>query len=190
MHAQCCTDDEHSSSRAGHACGLLGVFLGEPRQLVDVDSGRWFACVRCHAQVLLCRRCDRGQIYCSRLCSDAARHQFQCEAGQRYQRSWPGRVRHAARSRRWRQRQRLARQARLEIAADDIVTHQGSLAPSADAPLAPCDPDPVEPNLSSLTSAFWRCRRCGCALSTQVRSRFLRYGPGSPWPPRPRDHSP
>lgn len=169
--------------------GSLG-FSSRSVWLVDVDSGRWFVCARCRAQVLLCRRCDRGQIYCSRRCSDAARHGFQREAGRRYQRGRPGRVLHAARSQRWRQRQRVARRALLEMAVDDIVTHQGSLDLCADAPLAPCDPNPAEPVAATVPTAFWRCRRCGCALSTQVRSRFLRYGPGSPWPPRPRDHSP
>jgi hypothetical protein len=169
--------------------GSLG-FSSRSARLVDMDSGRLFACARCCVQVVLCRRCDRGQIYCGRRCSDTARREFQREAGRRYQRGRPGRVRHAARSRRWRERQRVARRALLEMADGDIVTHQGSLGLSADAPLAPCDPNPAEPVAPSPPTAVWRCRRCGCALSTWVRSRFLRYGPGSPWPPRRRDHSP
>jgi hypothetical protein len=151
------------------------------------DSGRLFVCARCRVQVLLCRRCDRGQIYCGPRCSTAARRGLQREAGQRYQGSRDGRVLHAARSKRW--RLRTARRALLKVAADDFVTHQGSVRASVDAPLAPCDPDPaVLVDLS--VSAIFRCRRCGCALPPWVRSRFLRYGPGSLWPPRPRDHSP
>ena len=170
--------------------GRLTASWGFPQGagwLVDKDSGRWFVCGRCRVQVLLCRRCDRGQIYCGPRCSVAARSGFQRAAGQRYQGSRDGRVLHAARSKRWRQRAALC--ALLKVAADDFVTHQGSVGASADAPLAPCDPDPAAPVDPSIPSAF-RCRRCGCALPLWVRSRFLRYGPGSPWPPRPRDHSP
>lgn len=138
-------------------------------------------------QVLLCRRCDRGQIYCGPRCSIAARREFQREAGQRYQLSHAGRVRHAARAKRW--RLRVAQRALLKAAADDCVTHQGSQAVAADAPLVPCDPDPTAP-VDPIVPTVLRCRRCGCALPLWVRSRFLRYGPGSPWPPRPFDHSP
>ena len=155
--------------------------------LDDADSGRWFVCGRCRVQVLLCRRCDRGQIYCGPRCSMAARRGFQRAAGQRHQSSRGGRVLHAARSKRW--RLRVAQRALLKVAPADFVTHQGSLGASADAPLAPCDPDPAAPVEPSIPSAL-RCRRCGCALPSWVRSRFVRYGPGSTWPLRPRDHSP
>jgi hypothetical protein len=94
---------------------------------------------------------------------------------------------HAARSKRW--RLRVAQQALLKVATADFVTHQGSLGIAADAPLTPCDPDPTVP-VDLSVSAVLRCRRCGCALAPWMRSRFLRYGPGSPWPLRPRDHSP
>ena len=28
-------------------------------------SARLYHCARCHCQVILCRRCDRGQVYCA-----------------------------------------------------------------------------------------------------------------------------
>jgi hypothetical protein len=61
-------------------------------------------CARCRAQVLLCSRCDRGQRYCGLACSRAARQDSQREAARRYQGSRAGRMAHAERSRRWRQR--------------------------------------------------------------------------------------
>jgi hypothetical protein len=59
---------------------------------------RLFVCARCRAQVLLCSRCDRGQRYCGRDCSRAARQGSRREAAQRYQRSRAGRLAHAQRS--------------------------------------------------------------------------------------------
>jgi hypothetical protein len=34
-------------------------------ELAGEGAGRFFLCARCRAQVLVCRRCDRGQTYCS-----------------------------------------------------------------------------------------------------------------------------
>jgi hypothetical protein len=107
---------------------------------------RLFVCARCREQVLLCSRCDSGQRYCGRTCSRAARLESRRAAGRRYQRSRAGRLAHAARSRRWRQRRRQVcaseQRADQDAAALDggvinFVTHQGSPAPALDAPLPP-----------------------------------------------------
>ena len=87
-------------------------------------TGRLFVCARCRAQVIVCRRCDRGQIYCDGDCSELSRQASVREAGQRYQRSRHGRFAHAERMRRYRSRQ-------------NKVTHQGSAVAAADALLAP-----------------------------------------------------
>ena len=55
-------------------------------------TGRLFLCARCHAQVLVCSHCDRGQIYCAQGCAQTARRDAQRAAGQRYQVSRRGRV--------------------------------------------------------------------------------------------------
>ena len=81
------------------------------------ETGRMFLCGLCRAQVVLCRRCDRGQIYCGRGCAGRARGEAQREAGERYQRSRRGRFAHAARALRYRARCK-------------IVTHQGSAEPA------------------------------------------------------------
>src|ERR1700730_3523255 len=74
---------------------------------------RRFLCVRCRAPVLVCSHCDRGQIYCAGGCAQEARACAQRAAGQRYQESFRGRLKHAARAAHHRARQK-------------IVTHQGS----------------------------------------------------------------
>jgi hypothetical protein len=65
---------------------------------------RLFLCVGCRVQVVVCSRCDRGNRYCSRACWRQKRDLARREAACRYQRSRGGRARHAARSRRWRER--------------------------------------------------------------------------------------
>jgi hypothetical protein len=99
-------------------------------QLLD-HPARLFVCARCRAQVLLCSRCDRGQRYCGPACSRAARQESQREAARRYQVSRAGRMAHAERARRWRQRcrerERVCRSVAWDAAAANIVTHHGSL---------------------------------------------------------------
>ena len=173
------------------------VALGRPRgsfsrgetRLAD-HPARLFVCARCHAQVLLCSRCDRGQRYCGRACSRAARSESRREAAERYQRSRAGRIAHAARSRRWRQRQREGAQvdrhcAVVADAAINFVTHQGSPVTALDAPLTPNEqaaevaviarPTPISPA---------RCRRCAVVLSPWARLGFLRHSRGARWPVR------
>ena len=153
---------------------------------MEVAPGRLIVCARCREQVLLCRRCDRGQQYCGVACSRAARRGSQQQSARVYQRSRRGRMLHAARSRRWRMRQRMAGPAALVACTDNIVTHQGSLDAASDAPLAACTPEPIPPT----DPAVWRCRRCGCALPPWVRMGFVRHGPARRWPLRAPDHSP
>lgn len=86
---------------------------GHSPSRAEATPGRLFLCARCRTQVLICSCCDRGQIYCAGGCAREARQQAQRDAGRRYQTSRRGRVNHAARTSRWRARQKN-------------VTHQGS----------------------------------------------------------------
>jgi len=52
---------------------------------VDGTPARLFLCQRCRVQVLICRHCDRGHLYCTAGCSQAARRGSQRDAGRRYQ---------------------------------------------------------------------------------------------------------
>jgi len=68
--------------------------------------GRLFLCSRCHRQAVICRRCDRGQIYCGQDCALEVRRHNQREARRRYQATDRGRRMHADRSRKYRARGR------------------------------------------------------------------------------------
>jgi hypothetical protein len=85
-----------------------------------VDSFRFVVCDRadCRQVFFLCRRCDRGDRYCSRVCAHRARHATLRAAGRRYQQGRHGRAQHAARQARYRGRQ----------AAREQVTQQTSHA--------------------------------------------------------------
>ena len=131
---QCCT---RGRARPAHPRLLAGVRMGD-------DPARRFMCARCRVPVLVCRHCDRGQIYCPTGCAAVVRRQSQRAAGQRYQRGRPGRLKHATRTRRWRERQALSAVPVAQVATSGAqsVTHQGSPLPTSDAVLAAV-PSPV-----------------------------------------------
>jgi len=124
---------------------------------------RLFLCVRCRTQVLICSRCDRGQIYCSDVCSKTARCESSRAAGHRYQQTPKGRHKHAERARCHRQRK-------------NKVTHQGSTTPAqGDLLAANSVPDrelddakPLSNNKSGV-----HCHFCGAICSEFVRRSFL-----------------
>lgn len=127
------------------------------------STGRFYLCQRCRIQVVICRHCDRGQIYCSDSCSNAARSEALRASGRRYQQSSAGRFKHAARALRYRQRR-------------NKVTHQGSTAPAQDDLLAANSvPDPYQHDSKPLptSQSEVHCHFCGALCSAFVRSHFL-----------------
>lgn len=129
----------------------------------EESTARMFLCARCSTQTIVCRRCDRGQIYCGRECSRQARRTSMRAAGRRYQQSLAGRFRHAARAHRYRQRQQK-------------VTHQGSAAAVSDDLLPAVAPE--------VTANEVRCRFCGARCAPWVRQNFVARGrPAGFWIP-------
>lgn len=124
-------------------------------------TGRLFLCARCRVQVIICRRCDRGQRYCHG-CAKEARRISMREAGRRYQKTRQGRFAHAERARRHRARCKN-------------VTHQGSPAPVPNVvlPLQRIKSAPVamHPGPGGMPAPF----RCHCCV--QALPPFLRTGP-------------
>lgn len=139
-----------------------------------VAAGRMFLCARCREPVVLCSRCDRGQRYCGQVCSRAARKDFQRDAGRRYQSGSAGRVKHAERSRRWRERQE--EQCAGGSEGSGTVTHHGLLQGLTGAPgLSSDTKDSAVPiNPGATAQAQWLCPQCAAALQPWVRQGFLR----------------
>jgi hypothetical protein len=78
-----------SGLEATGICAGLGVNVSH---CADEVSCRSFLCGRCRSQVLVCRECDRGQIYCIGTCAQEARRDKQREARRRYQATPRGRA--------------------------------------------------------------------------------------------------
>ncbi len=126
-------------------------------------TGRLFLCARCRVQVVLCSRCDHGNVYCSQDCARTSRRASMRAAGQRYQTSRAGRFAHAERARRYRARRKN-------------VTHQGSPAPGSGDSLDEC----IKPTLAAArfappgTPDLPCCTRCGRPRAHAVRQGWLR----------------
>ncbi len=126
------------------------------------NAGRLFLCHCCRIQVVVCSRCDRGQIYCAGDCAEMARKASLREAGQRYQKSRRGRFKHAERTRRYRLRQQK-------------VTHRGSMPPAQSDLLAANSAVGREAATagSTATSQTVCCHFCGTRHSGLLRQDFL-----------------
>ncbi len=130
----------------------------------EPGSGRLFLCAGCHAQVIVCSCCDRGQVYCNSGCASRARFRTVRVAGRRYQESHRGRRAHAARMGRYRARR-------------EIVTHHGSPPPPTDDLLSPdamtATRDDVAP-ADRPRPAVAHCHWCGRCCLPHLRQGFLR----------------
>jgi len=158
---------------------------GCPERIGETPA-RFFLCARCHVQVLVCSCCDRGQIYCASDCAQEARRHAQRAAGQRYQTSRRGRIAHALRARRYRDRRRTApvsgqEEAMLKHRRQKNVTHHGSPPQPPDGLLSL---DPAAANKPPSPGGFprrpaWHCHWCGGRCPDFVRQDFLRRRRGS-----------
>jgi hypothetical protein len=136
---------------------------------------RLYNCERCQVQVRICERCDHGNVYCAGECAKIRRRESQRRSQARYQRSHQGARRHAARQRRWRERQRQ----KLKI-----VTHQGSpvavsqciVALSAIIQSQPIDASAcVSEQLPKIRPPLECCAFCGALLPDWTRQRPWRW---------------
>lgn len=124
-------------------------------------TARLFYCARCSEPVVICSRCDRGNIYCGSTCSGQTRILYHRIANQKYQHSLKGRQKHGERQRRYRERQNEKKKK---------VTDQGS------SDLPPNDLLPSEPNedTSRQPNALY-CHFCGEPVSSFLRNGYLRH---------------
>ncbi len=179
------------SARAGRACvPCLYALIARRCPAWDAASAmkaepttyRLYSCARCGAQVGLCLRCDRGNRYCLVGCARIRRRESLLRAGARYQQSYRGACRHAARQRAWRAR------------CVQKVTHQGSLAADTEGTVALVVTDETlsvacdDPFLSEVLEVLGRtpgprsfyarrCSRCAGVLPAFARLGPLRSGP-------------
>jgi hypothetical protein len=125
---------------------------------------RMFLCTRCRTQVLVCRRCDRDQIYCMGDCARDVRREGQREARRRYQATPHGRATHAERNRRYR--------ARVGRVTDHGLTREhdtGRLRGSRAVRAGLSEPSP-----GGSSPRHYCCHHCGWPTSTFLRLVALR----------------
>lgn len=128
------------------------------------QEARLFNCQRCHEQIIICRHCDRGNIYCGSQCAEASRRESCRAADVRYEKTQKGKLNRAERQRRYRQRQREKK---------EIVTDQGS---PENTPHDVLPNMPIDPNSESLVSEEpkQRCHFCHRVVSNYLRLGFIR----------------
>jgi len=131
-------------------------------------SARFFLCARCRSQVLVCRRCDRGQIYCSAVCSGDTRRQRQREANRRYSKTRVARHKNAQRQHRYRQRQRA-----LGTGFKKKVTDQGSAHWQRSDTLVHEQITQAIQCIDAQKTMGARCMLCDIRCSSFVRHDFL-----------------
>ncbi len=124
-------------------------------------ASRLYSCCRCHAQVIICTRCDRGQRYCAGECRHEARSESLKRAASKYQRSRLGCFNNADRQRRFRERKKQK------------VTHQGSIQKPLHALLKTRLTETKKTQILSLSGFTLRCHHCGCVCEPFLRQDFL-----------------
>ena len=113
--------------------------------------------------MIICRHCDRGNIYCADGCAQKARDEKQKAASKRYQDSIRGRHCHARRQRQYRQRQqeKVTHQGSGQLAAYDLLLDEPKVLIRQIEPLNP-------PEKSLYTGHF-----CGRHCGKHLRFSFL-----------------
>ena len=124
-------------------------------------SARLYNCVKCHAQVIICRHCDRGHRYCLNGCADIAKKESSQRASKKYQATRQGKLNNAARQQRFRDKQKQK------------VTHQGSLAKPRRVVLTNTIKRPEKPPQTPKSNTLLTCHQCNCPCDPFLRQGFL-----------------
>ena len=125
------------------------------------SSVRMYSCCRCHAQVIICSRCDRGHRYCAGECAADARSACLKRASKKYQSTRAGRFNNAARQKCYRERQK------------QIVTHQGSQFVISHDVLTAKPHWPEKVQKPDQNSSVLCCHHCGAVCEPFLRQDFL-----------------
>ncbi len=131
-------------------------------------TARLYHCHRCHAQVIICSSCDRGQRYCSRECAVSARLESRRRAGKKYQSTHSGRFHNADRQQRFQERQKQK------------VTHQGSLQVTAHDVLKRKHTGLEKTETIEFMGGDLRCHHCGAVCGPFLRRDFVHAGRNLP----------
>lgn len=126
----------------------------------DQLTGRILACAWCHEIAVFCEDCDSRQRYCSDECARMGRRQSVRQSGARYQRTFEGAQKHAA------------RQASYRVRQHEKVTHQYFSSSDSSEIVEQAEQETTEPTALQLetTPAPLCCNSCGRRCDFVVRS--------------------
>jgi hypothetical protein len=124
-------------------------------------SARIYHCHRCHSQVIICRRCDRGQRYCTKGCSQLARKVTCKRAMKKYQSSRQGKLNNAARQCRFRRRlkQKVTHHCSIQVPLHGVLINKARGS--------------VKANQIVQISSILRCHHCNEICGPFLRHDFL-----------------
>ncbi len=138
------------------------------------NAARLYSCQRCNAQVTICRHCDHGNRYCME-CAPIARQEARKRAAARYQDSNQGRLNHAARQSRYRERQKKKvthKGSRILRVSDLLINWQKRIKPPS-----------IPPTQKYVPLIY--CHSCHNLCSPFLRHNFLDSATSLQFTPRP-----
>ena len=141
------------------------------------DSVRRFFCdsARCRAEVFICTSCDRGQRYCASGCARAARKRSVAEAKRRYASSIRGRLKHAERSQRYRDRRKsVTDHGSLSVADHDVLNTSTA---SAAIPSSCVDKKATKPVTDASAIAVSPAGGVSCSFCGRWCGPWIRHAP-------------
>jgi hypothetical protein len=123
--------------------------------------GRILTCGWCSSVVVLCQECDYGSRYCSDICAQQGRGRSLRLAGARYQRTFTGAQKHAA------------RQAAYRIRQEQKVTHHSFSADGSSVIVEEAEREVSRPSETQLEMpvTLQCCINCGRSCVFIVRER-------------------
>lgn len=126
------------------------------------NTARLYFCQRCHVQVVICSRCDRGQRYCGSTCARNARAISCKRSARKYQSNRKGRFNNAARQKRYRQRlkQKVTHHGSLTHVPRDLLNSKPERSQNTQKP-------------TSIIGDTLFCCHCGSACQPFLRQDFL-----------------
>ncbi|MCH8049712.1 hypothetical protein IH979_03335 [Patescibacteria group bacterium] len=124
---------------------------------------RFFNCKGCYKQTIICSHCDSGQQYCSNQCSPSARRISCRAANTRYQNTYQGRLKHAARQRRYRERQQQKSKEVTDHTSPENNPHD----------VLPVEPNEIKTPQTAPPTEGNFCHFCKKPVSDFLRPNFL-----------------
>jgi hypothetical protein len=169
------TTSENPPECSISAAWLVVRRLSVVRRCKVQETIRRFLCAGCRVVAYLCTACDRGQRYCSDGCTRGSRRRSQRESDRRYQSSERGRLKHAERARRYRQRCRSVTEQSSVVSLEQDVRSTSAASEVS----TPSSAEGTATTLASESSTdeIAHFRQVNCHFCRRWCDQWIRYAP-------------